>query len=196
MSYMPNPDKILFTAAYPSRNKIKIPRKIKLILYYIAAVIAFFATSNTYTSSYSGTINVYIWGMNIKRDGFGILLVTVAVIALPFILERIAKRLPNLFGSIKSSLYITESAVCGNVKCGLLTKEVKIPLDKIGTVSLVSNWFEKRAGIKRVFITSGSGSIHFAGITNGEEFVNAVFTQIEKRKFCKCESNDDVNTEE
>ena len=193
MSNMPNPDKIIFTATFPSRKKINIPPKILFVLYYIAAVILFLATFDTYESYFTYT---YIWGMDTEYNKAEIFFVTVAVIILPFIIKLIIKLLSKFSRSIKNNLYITESAVCGNIKSGLLTKEVKIPIDKIGTVSLVSNWFEKRAGIKRVFITSGSGSIHFMGITNGEEFVNAIFTQIEKRKFGKCESNDVANTEE
>ena len=92
-------------------------------------------------------------------------------IGLIFLIERIV----CVMGIV---LAVTNKKIIG--KIGVFSvKTMDTPIEKVNTVSVQQNLFQRLLGYGRIAITSSSGSYNFSSIKNYDEIRSAIMDQIE-----------------
>lgn len=108
-----------------------------------------------------------------------------------------------IFGSIRTSivsgrcsLVLKETGIIGR-KVGLFSvKELKLPMDKIDSITVQRGILDKIYGGQTVAIRSASGLIKFAWIQNAQEFVDKTLAEIQKyNETIELKNNVSVNSE-
>lgn len=80
------------------------------------------------------------------------------------------------------SLQLTNDGVNGNRKYFLSNKHLKLPIEKVDSISIESTLLDKLLGGQTVAIRSASGLIRFLCVRNAEEFVDKTLFAIKSYK--------------
>lgn len=88
----------------------------------------------------------------------------------------------SLVASKKCSLVLDDKGITGR-KSGFFTgKEIKLPTDKIDSITIQNGLFDRIFCGKTIAVRSNSGLVKFPWIQNADEFVDATLAKIEEFK--------------
>ena len=140
------------------------------IYFYIRLSLS---TYNWYTDKYDFESDTSYYTGNIIWVG----VLHLSLICLPILLPILARR-----KSKNTSLVVTESQIYGTYVSDWSIKELKMPLEKVDSLSTVSNIFSKCYYGTTLVVHSASGVFKIPFVQNAEEVVAAAMEQIEELK--------------